>query len=98
MVIRAIDAISQETAFAIERAQEFFRYYMGGAEAEVRESAGSEPADDDARRDHGSDADLSPDGEAVVQAAAGGEGDAAGLSAQQGDEGVPKRSRRQRSK
>lgn len=98
MLIRAIDAISQETGGAIERAQEFFRFYMGRTEAEVSEVPGIEPAHDAEGRDSGSDASLRDDGEAVVPSADRGTGDAAGLPAEQSDEGVPGRRKRQGSK
>ncbi len=98
MLIRAIDAISQETGGAIERAQEFFRFYMGRTEAEVSEAPGIESAHDAEGRDSGSDADLRDDGEAVVPSADRGTGYAAGIPAEQGDEGVPGRRKRQRSK
>ena len=98
MLIRAIDAISQETPNAIERAQDFFRDYMGRNEVDAAEDAGLELADDAEGRDSLGDASLPPDGEAVVQAAPGGTGDDAGPAAQPEHEGVPKQSRRQGSK
>lgn len=98
MLIRAIDAISQETPGAIERAQEFFRQYVGRDETPPAETAGVEPADDTAGRSDVGDADLPDDGEAVVQAADRGTGDDDSLRAEPEPEGVPERPRRKRSK
>lgn len=98
MLIRAIDAISQETPNAIERAQDFFRDYMGRNEVDPAEDAGIELADDAEGRDSLGDASLPPDGEAVVQAAAGGTGDDGRPAAEPVDEGVPEQPARKGSK
>jgi hypothetical protein len=98
MLVRAIDAISQETPVAIERAQDFFRHYLGRNEVDAAEDAGIELADDAEGRDSVGDASLPPDGEAVVQAAPGGAGDDAGPAAEPEHEGVPEQPGRKRSK
>lgn len=98
MLIRAIDAISQETSNAIERAQDFFRDYMGRNEADPAEDTGIELADDAEGRDSLGDASLSPDGEAVVQAVPGGTDDDGSPAAQPVNEGVPEQPRRKGSK
>lgn len=98
MLIRAIDAVSQESASAVERAQDFFREYMGRDEAEASEDTGIESPDDPAGRGGSGDASVSPDREAVVQASGRGAGDEAGVSAQPEHEGVPRQSGRKGSK
>lgn len=94
MLIRVVQAITEETPSAIQRAQEFFRLYMGGPEAEVREDGGRLGAADDAEgRGDGGDAVVEQDAGDVVQVAAGGPGADGGVPAQPKPKRVSKRAR-----
>lgn len=98
MLIRAIDAISQETPAAIERAQEFFRVYMGRNETAASSAAGDQPSDNHEGRGSRRDEGVPDEREAMVQTPAGGAPDTPGLPAQREDEGVSQQPRRKGSK
>lgn len=87
LIIRAIQAITEETPEAIERAQALFRYYLGRSEDPEPEVQGVEHSDEPARREDDGDASVADDPGEVVQAADGGPSDNPGPRAK------PKRKR-----
>jgi hypothetical protein len=78
MLVRMIQAVSEETSEAIETAQEMFRDYLGGAEAEGPEAAERTDGDDSAGRDHDDDEGVGQDAPQVVQDPVGGSTDDGG--------------------
>ena len=98
MLVRMIQAVSEETAEAIELAQELFRNYLGRTEAEGPEDAERGDGDDAAGRDHVSDEGLESDAPEVVQDPTGGSSDDGGEQPQLVDEVVRRQPARRRTK
>ena len=98
MLVRMIQAVSEETAEAIERAQELFRNYLGRTEDEGSEDAEWGASDDAAGRDRVGDEGLGQDTPEMVQDPVGGPVADGGEQPQLGDEVVREQSVRRRSK
>lgn len=97
MLIRVIQAITEETPTAIERAQEFFRLYVGREKTEAREDIGRHGSEDEPEgRGDGGDAGVAHDAEAVVQDAPGGPDPDDSVREEPQHEGISRRPRRQK--
>lgn len=98
MLVRMIQAVSEETTEAIERAQELFRNYVGRTEVEGSEDAELVADDDVAGRDHDGDEGLGQDAAQVVQDLVRGSPADGGEHPQLVDESVRVEPARRRSK
>ena len=98
MLVRMIQAVSEETAEAIELAQELFRNYLGRPEVEGPEDAERVDGDDIAGRDHDGDEGLGQDAAQVVQDPVGGSPDDGGELPQLVDEELRQQPPRRRTK